>query len=96
MCIAGLCDSISTSDDYLLQLTKAEGTEVFKVKYNMSRKQSVMQKLLQEQDDDEVSAVDNTSYIADTLAQIIAKTISQVAWEGDGGRVQVASTEKKH
>jgi len=100
MCVyvAGLCDSLSTSDDYLLQLSKDDGTEVYRVKYNTSRQRSVLQSLLQGDEDADVaelsSGVGSTStstYIASILAQIITKTIGHVVLQ-DTGAAQISSS----
>lgn len=100
MCVVGLCDSLSTSDDYLLQLSKQDGTEVYKVKYNNSRKKTFLQNLMQDDDDADASEVsgemDSTSsstssYIASMLAQIIIKTIGHVVLQ-DTGSPQISSS----
>jgi ClpP class serine protease len=89
----GLCDSISTSDDYLLQLSKTEGTEVYNVKYSTAKKR-FMQSLLQPDDDEDASQLlrslgddSVSSFIATQLAQIISKTVGHLAQQESSPRI---------
>lgn len=76
--ISGLCDTIATSDDLLLQLVKSEGTEVYNVKYNPSHGKSFLRRLLDDEDSGDLHGDTTSSYVASAFSQIILKTIEKV------------------